>query len=111
MTQIDDSFVGIATGGPFDDFDALGVSHDGLHSAISGVMQAYRDEGFAAGYARATSDLLADFVLIAEQFIHELPAEKRSALRPVLRAFENHLAVAVHSRKPVEVFVDGGLGI
>jgi hypothetical protein len=112
MTQVQDQFVTAESNDDFSvDLIESAAAEQGLNSAFSGVLQAYRDEGFAAGYARASSDLLADFVLIAEQFIHEQPPEQRSVLRPVLRAFENRVAMAVGSRRAVEVFVDGGLGI
>jgi hypothetical protein len=86
--------------------DALGDV--GLTGVFDGVLEAHRQEGYEAGYRRAVNDLLADFPLIAADFIRSQSAPSPE-LRKVLRAFEEHLERAAGSS--TSHFVDGGLGI
>src|SRR5437764_13916054 len=88
--------------GPIPDA-AVGGAFDGLLSAI-------RQEGFDAGYRRAASDLLAEFLLISEEHLHELPAPD-PALRALLRSMEEQLSRFAQARLELEGFVEGGLGI
>ncbi len=75
---------------------------------FDGVLEAYRQEGYEAGYRRAVNDLLADFPLIAADFLRN-QSSAPSELRKALRAFEEHLERAAGSSS--NHFVDGGLGI
>jgi hypothetical protein len=85
------------------------VSRDAaLGGVFDGVLEAYRQEGYEAGYRRAVNDLLADFPLIAADFIRTQSVPS-SELRKVLRAFEEHLERTAGASG--NHFVDGGLGI
>jgi ATP phosphoribosyltransferase regulatory subunit HisZ len=87
------------------------VSSDAaLGGAFDGVLEAYRQEGYEAGYRRAVNDLLADFPLISADFIRSQSAPSPE-LRKVLRAFEEHLERAAGASANSHHFVDGGLGI
>ena len=77
--------------------------------AFDGVLGAFRQEGFEAGYRRAVSDLLAEFLLISEEHLHEQPTP---GLRETLLAFERHLENFAEARLAIgDGYVDGGLGI
>jgi predicted outer membrane protein len=83
-----------------------------LGDVFDSVLGAYRAEGFDAGYHRAVNDLLADFVLVAREFIRDQgddSPELRQALREFQERFEKHLEQAASGR--ADQFVDGGLGI
>ena len=79
-----------------------------LGGVFDGVLEAYRQEGYEAGYRRAVNDLLADFPLIAADFLRSQSAPSPQ-LRRVLRAFEEHLERTAGAS--ANHFVDGGLGI
>jgi NAD(P)H-dependent FMN reductase len=78
--------------------------------AVEGLLGAIRQEGFDAGYRRAASDLLAEFLLISEEYLHDLP-EPDPNLRALLRSFEEQLARFARTRMELDGFVEGGLGI
>ena len=80
-----------------------------IGEVFDGVLGAYRQEGYDAGYRRAVNDLLADFVLISNEFIRSQPTPIPE-LRQALRAFEEHLERAAGASSSKH-FVDGGLGI
>jgi hypothetical protein len=81
-----------------------------IDGAVNGVLGAIRQEGFDAGYRRAVSDLLAEFLLITEEHLHDLP-EPDPALRALLRSFEAQLERFGQARLELQGFVEGGLGI
>jgi hypothetical protein len=81
-----------------------------LGGVFDGVLEAYRQEGYEAGYRRAVNDLLADFPLISADFLRSQSAPSPE-LRKVLRAFEEHLEQAAGASANAHHFVDGGLGI
>jgi hypothetical protein len=78
--------------------------------AFDGVLGAFRQEGFDAGYRRAVNDLLAEFLLISEEYLHEQP-NPAPGLRETLRSFSRHLERFAEIRRELGNFVDGGLGI
>ena len=80
-----------------------------LDGLVDGVLEAYRREGYEAGYRRARNDLLADFVLISREFIRDLPTPAPE-LRQILRKFEQHLEGSMSDRSHFREFTDG-LGI
>jgi hypothetical protein len=80
-----------------------------LNGLVDGVLEAYRREGYEAGYRRARNDLLADFVLISREFIRDLPTPAPE-LRQILRKFEQHLEGSMSDRSHFREFTDG-LGI
>jgi hypothetical protein len=85
-----------------------------LGNVFDTVLDAYRSDGFEAGYHRAVNDLLADFALIAKEFLreHEQQSDElRQALRDFQIRFEAHLENAVPASRTVDQYVDGGLGI
>src|SRR4051812_17078692 len=88
----------------------IAIPDTALSGAVVGVMSAARQEGFDAGYRRASSDLLAEFLLITEEHLHGLPAPD-PALRELLRSFEEQLARFATTRLELQGFVEGGLGI
>jgi hypothetical protein len=81
-----------------------------LGGALDGVLGVLRQESFDAGYRRAVSDLLAEYLLITEEHLHDLP-QPDPALRALLRSFEEQLTRFAHARLELEGFVEGGLGI
>jgi hypothetical protein len=89
-------------------------SDSSLSGVVDTVMGAYRADGFDAGYRRAVNDLLAEFPLVAKEFLREhecSTAELRQALRDFELRFEQHLEQAAATARPVDQYVDGGLGI
>jgi hypothetical protein len=73
-----------------------------IGDAFAGVLGAYRDEGFQAGYGRAVNDLLAEF-------LRRRPGAS-PALRAALRAFQDHLEASA-GVSVTDHFVHDGLGI
>jgi hypothetical protein len=85
-----------------------------LNNVFDTVLDAYRSDGFEAGYHRAVNDLLADFALIAKEFLRERenPSDElRHALRDFQMRFEAHMENAMPASRTVDQYVDGGLGI
>jgi len=83
-------------------------------SVFDTVLDAYRADGFDAGYRRAVNDMLADFALVAAEFIRERgdhSVDLHQALRDFQLRFEMHLERAAAPVKPTDHFFDGGLGI
>ena len=83
-------------------------------NVLDTVLDAYRADGFDAGYHRAVNDLLADFALVAKEFLREQEKnsdELRHALRDFQARFEQHLEQASSTSRPADQYVDGGLGI
>ncbi len=83
-----------------------------IGSVFDSVLGAYRADGFDAGYHRAVNDLLADFALVAREFIRgkgDDSPELLGALREFQERFEKHLEQA--GSGGADYFVDGGLGI
>ena len=80
-----------------------------LGGVVDGLLEAYRREGYEAGYRRARNDLLADFVLISREFIRDLPTPVPD-LRQIIRKFEQHLEGSMSDRSHFREFTDG-LGI
>jgi hypothetical protein len=93
----------------FSDGDSAGPGEADLGNIFDGVLEAHRQEGFDAGYRRGTSDLLAEFVLISEEFIRE-QAPGSPHLREILRSLGERLEQSAGAVSK-EHFVDGGLGI
>jgi hypothetical protein len=86
-----------------------------LTGVVDSVIGAYRAEGFNAGYHRAVNDLLADFALVAKEFLRErqlnTDPQWHGVLRDFQQRFEQHLEQAASKSRPVDQYVDGGLGI
>jgi len=92
--------------------DAAPPADAAVGEAFDSVLGAFRQDGFEAGYRRAVSDLLAEFLLISEERLHEQPTPQPQ-LRELLRSFERHLERFAEARLAVgdAGLVDGGLGI
>jgi hypothetical protein len=76
------------------------------------VIDAYRHEGFDAGYQQATRDLLECLVLNSEQFLSERPeGTTRQELRRVLYAFVDRLERQLDRNCRERGYVESGLGI
>jgi hypothetical protein len=91
---------------------ALDEPAPAIGSVFDSVLGAYRADGFDAGYHRAVNDLLADFALVAREFIREQGQDSPQllqALREFQDRFEKHLENAAPGG--ADQFVDGGLGI
>ncbi len=104
--------------------DPFGFTADATNigTAFEGVLGAFRQDGYNAGYRRAINNLLADFVLISQEFLRNQAAAtigaKESAtaadshsLRQILRSFEEHLEQMAWRTSETTAYVDGGLGI
>jgi hypothetical protein len=90
------------------------AARDGaLSGALEGVLDAYRQGGYSVGYRRAVSDLLAEFLLISESYLHDRPQppDRPGGLRELLRSFEHHLEQFARVRLESDVSFEGGLGI
>jgi len=81
-----------------------------IGEVFDGVLDAYRQDGFSAGYRRAISDVLSDFLWVSERFLKE-HSPPPPGLRQVLQEFEQHLEDLAKPSSPAGGFVDGGLGI
>lgn len=78
---------------------------------LGGIIDAYRREGFDAGYERATQDLLACLVANSEEFLHEQQfRQSGKELRRVLYAFVDRLERQLDRNWQSHGF-EGGLGI
>jgi len=86
------------------------IIDDPNFDVLGGVIEAYRREGFDAGYQRATQDLLACLVLSSEQFLCE-QASSGQELRRVLYAFVDRLERQLDRNAQAHGYVEGGLGI
>ncbi len=84
----------------------------GIGNVFDTVLDAYRADGFDAGYNRAVNDMLADFALVAREFIRE-QADDSVELRQLLRQFNDRFRYHLEQSSPRtrDHFVDGGLGI
>jgi len=85
-----------------------------LGNVFDTVLDAYRSDGFEAGYHRAVNDLLADFALIAKECLrdHDNNSDDlRHALRDFQERFERHLEQSAATSRSTDLYVDGGLGI
>src|SRR5580704_278695 len=82
-------FDGVFEGQLFAEGDAHPSIDGSFGNIFDGVLAARRQEVYDAGYRRAVNDLLAEFVLISEEYIRRYAAHPE--LRQVLRAFEESL--------------------
>ena len=81
-------------------------------SAMDGVLEAYRQQGYETGYNRALNDVLADFLLFTQRQLRTSSAAGRETLGNALRQFELQLEQTLtHRSGRAEQFVEGGLGI
>lgn len=82
------------------------------HSAFDGVLDAYRQQGYRAGYNRALNGALADFLLFSQQLLRRVEPEQRQRLSEALRQFERTLERSLTDRSgSADHFVEDGLGI
>jgi len=100
---------GISFSGELPDSTAASSNDASLGNVFDGVLGAFRQDGYEAGYHRAVNDLLAEFVFISEEFIRS-HTSRQTELRQVFRAFEERLERAAGAPS-ANHFVDGGLGI
>ena len=75
------------------------------------IFEAYRREGFDAGYQRAVRTLFSDMVLCAEEFLHDQPGGCTQESRRMLYAFIERLERQVGRDSHSGGYVEGGLGI
>lgn len=86
-------------------------------SLFGKLYAAHRDDGYAAGYRRASSDVSADLVLLAEEFARSVPGHDdagdaaRRAVRAFAREFGRHLERRIDAMAAGDGDLVGGLGI
>ena len=80
---------------------------------FDGLIAARHDDGYAAGYRRAINDLLADLILLGEEFAHDAAAAAtRGAVRTFARGFEQHAELTrAGPAAGGDAYVADGLGI
>jgi hypothetical protein len=93
---------------PDNDQSALAVQ-DRETSALDGVRNAYRQQGYDQGYTRASRDIAALLVLAAEEYIRgeALDEADRLLVRGFLRYAERH----IEASSSAFTYVEQGLGI
>jgi hypothetical protein len=82
----------------------------GAPNFLGGVLEAYRVQGYEAGYARASHDLVGVIALAAGDFLRDKPAMTLEA-RHALLAFEAFLIQRIGTSEAAPQYVEGGLGI
>ena len=81
-------------------------------SPLDGILEAYRQQGYDAGYSRALNDVLADFLLFTQRLLRNADPDDRNRLRRSLRSFETQLESSLAGQNGrVYPVVEGGLGI
>jgi hypothetical protein len=78
-------------------------------SVMSGLLGAYQEQGYEQGYRRGVADVLAQLLVLTEQYLREQPAAGES-LRRSLYGFEAYVEHHLQPRGDGG-FVSGGLGI
>ena len=103
---------------PATDFDpdADGSGKSAKESAestgiLGAVIDAYREEGYERGYARASQDVLDSLVAVAERFLREAHGDEAGS-RKTVYAFVEFLEREIQAASgDVAGYVSGGLGI
>ncbi|MDB5171676.1 MAG: hypothetical protein JWN51_449 [Phycisphaerales bacterium] len=78
-------------------------------SVMSGLLGAYQEQGYEQGYRRAVADVLAQLLLLTEQYLREQGSDAED-LRGRLYGFEAYVERHLQARGE-SGFVSGGLGI
>ncbi len=78
---------------------------------LGAVIDAFREEGYERGYARASQDVLDSLVAVAERFLRQSPGDDPGA-RKTVYAFVEILEREIQAASgDVAGYVSGGLGI
>src|SRR6476620_11110393 len=95
---------------PATDFDPHADESAESTGILGAVIDAYREEGYERGYARASQDVLDSLVAVTERFLRESPGVDPGT-RQTVYAFVEFLEREIQAASgDVAGYVSGGLG-